>query len=147
MRRRKGEEILRLLINLREIISRGYAGPARRQLPVEAPSRTVEKLGNLFPREVSVGEETRCCGRREGRRWNRWPILRAPHSCFCLAIKSFGAVFLSLPHPFPKVQIANMTRGQISARETGVEQLFTSGPLPASAGAPADESLTWTRAR
>lgn len=35
MKRRKGEEILRVLINLREIISHGYAGTARRQLPVD----------------------------------------------------------------------------------------------------------------
>lgn len=42
--------------------------------------------------------------------------------------------FSSLP---PKVQIANMTRGQISAREKGVEQLFHRAAL-ASAGVQAD---------
>lgn len=39
-------------------------------------------------------------------------------------LKVSGCFSLIPPPPSPKVQIANMTKGQISAREKGVEQLF-----------------------
>lgn len=118
------------------------------KLPVEQPSRTVEKLGNQFAREVSVGGEVRWRGGGGGRQMAK-PALLTPA---CVEqLKVLGLCFCPRPSPhpippFPKVQIANTTRGQISARETGVEQLFTSGPPPASAGAPADEWFTWTAA-
>lgn len=47
------------------------------------------------------------------------PVPRTP--VFDKAIKSFGLFF---PPVRSEVQIANMTRGQISAREKGGEQLF-----------------------
>lgn len=55
---------------------------------------------------------------------------------FYWAIKSFFLFFSFLPTP--KVQIANMTRGQISAREKGEEQLFHQAAL-VTAGVHTDE--------
>lgn len=52
-------------------------------------------------------------------------------------LKSFW-LFFSLAHSSPQVQIANMTRGHMSARETGLEQMFRRAALD-SAGAQADE--------
>lgn len=84
---------------------------------------------NLFKQKVS----------RWGRR-NRWLKPVSLPYCFCSAIKSFWLCF-----SLPQVQIANMTRGQISAREKGVEQLFQWAAV-ASAGVQADDVFTWKRA-
>lgn len=111
-----------VLINLTEIMYHRCVGQNSNNLPVEPLHR--------WNQPTCLNRKFLC--QRDGVGWTdgqTWAF----HPSFCWAIKSFLLFF----SPLPKVQIANMTKGQISAREKGVEQLFHRAAL-SSVGALAD---------